>query len=172
MNNKERIFLLVTLSLISAMIIVDLFTDFDEGVPFWHLLIEGGAGLIAIFGVLFILKNMLSLQADLSKERLNSAAFKQEAEQWRNRAKEHLSGLSVMIDAQLVQWSLTPAEKEIAFLLLKGFSLNDIAAFRGTAEKTVRAQLTSIYAKAGLKNRAELAAFFLEDLLPGNTEND
>ena len=53
----------------------------------------------------------------------------------------------------------------MAFLLLKGFSLKDIAELRRTHEKTVRAQAASIYAKSGLSGRSELSAFFLEDLL-------
>jgi DNA-binding CsgD family transcriptional regulator len=170
MSNKERLFLLVVFSFISIMILADLLTDFDEGVTFWHLLIEGSAGIVAIGGVLFVLKSMLLLKADLSKERQNAVALEQEAENWREQAKEYLAGLSAMIDSQLSQWSLTPAEKEVAFLLLKGFSLSDIATFRGTSEKTIRAQCTAIYAKAGLKNRSELAAFFLEDLLPGRAD--
>jgi hypothetical protein len=33
------------------------------------------------------------------------------------------------------------------------------------AERTIRAQAQSIYAKAGLSGRAALSAYFLEDLL-------
>lgn len=54
----------------------------------------------------------------------------------------------------------------MAFLLLKGMSLKELAELRGTSEKTARAQSMSIYAKAGLSGRSELSAFFLEDLLP------
>ena len=43
---------------------------------------------------------------------------------------------------------------------------------RGTHEKTVRAQSASIYAKAGLAGRSELAAFFLEDLLVPRADLD
>lgn len=171
MRNKERFFLLAIFGLISAMITFDLITDFDEGVPFWHIFIEGSAGLMAILGVIFVLKNMLHLKVSLSNEKLNSAAYKREAEQWRNQAKEHINGLSQMIESQLAAWGLTPAEKQVSFLLLKGFSLNEIGEFRGTSEKTVRAQLGSVYAKAGLKNRAEFAAYFLEDLFPGSNAN-
>jgi DNA-binding CsgD family transcriptional regulator len=60
---------------------------------------------------------------------------------------------------------LTVSEKEVAFLLLKGLSLKEIAAIRETSEKTARAQSTAIYEKSGLAGRSELAAFFLEDLL-------
>ncbi len=44
-------------------------------------------------------------------------------------------------------------------------SLKEVAEIRGTVEKTARAQSMSIYSKAGLSGRSELAAFFLEDLL-------
>lgn len=170
MRNKERIFLLGIFGLISAMIAADLITDFDEGVPFWHIFIEGSAGIMAIIGVIFVLRNMMHLKVSLLNEKKSSAAFKLAAEQWRNHAKEHINGLSQMIEAQLSVWGLTPAEKQVSFLLLKGFSLNEIGEFRGTSEKTVRSQLSAIYAKAGLKNRAEFAAYFLEDLFPGNSD--
>jgi hypothetical protein len=41
----------------------------------------------------------------------------------------------------------------------------EIAELRGAAQGTVRAQLTRIYAKAGVSGRAQFAAFFVEDLL-------
>ncbi len=70
-----------------------------------------------------------------------------------------------MIDRQLTKWGLTASEKEIALLLLKGLSLKEIASIRETSERTVRTQSLAIYQKAGINGRAELAAFFLEDLL-------
>ena len=69
------------------------------------------------------------------------------------------------IDEQLDKWGLTSAEKEVAFLLLKGLSSKEIAHIRNTAEKTARVQSMAIYSKSGLANRSELSAFFLEDLL-------
>ena len=38
---------------------------------------------------------------------------------------------------------------------------------RGTAPGTVRAQCTSIYAKAGVDGRAQLFSVFMEELLAG-----
>jgi hypothetical protein len=49
--------------------------------------------------------------------------------------------------------------------VLKGFSYKEIADLRETTERTVRNQALAIYRKAGLANRAEMAAFFLEDFL-------
>jgi DNA-binding NarL/FixJ family response regulator len=74
--------------------------------------------------------------------------------------------LSVKIENQFAHCQLTPAETEVGFLLLKGFSLKEIADMRNTKLKTVQQQSQSIYQKTSLASRSELAAFFLEDLLP------
>jgi len=49
--------------------------------------------------------------------------------------------------------------------LLKGLSHREIADIRGVSERTVRQQSRALYRKAGLSGRADLAAYFLEDLL-------
>lgn len=73
--------------------------------------------------------------------------------------------LSDVIDRQFQAWALTPAERDVAFLALKGLDVAEIAELRGAAQGTVRAQLTRIYSKAGVSGRAQFAAFFVEDLL-------
>jgi DNA-binding CsgD family transcriptional regulator len=73
--------------------------------------------------------------------------------------------LGRVIDRQFLAWALTPAERDVAFLALKGLDVSDIAKMRGAAQGTVRAQLTRIYSKADVSGRAQFAAFFVEDLL-------
>lgn len=89
----------------------------------------------------------------------------QDADRWKTRAADLLAGFSSLISEQLTQWQASNAEKEVALLLLKGLSIKEIAVLRNTSDNTVRQQAASLYAKAGLKSRAELSAFFLEDLL-------
>lgn len=74
-----------------------------------------------------------------------------------------------VIHAQPRAWGLTPAETDVAMLALKGLDVTDIAGLRGAAQGTVRAQMTRIYAKAGVSGRAQFAAFFVEDLLGDGT---
>ncbi len=90
---------------------------------------------------------------------------RQEGAEWRSRVQELMRGLSGAIDLQFGRWDLTPAEKDVALLLLKGFSHKEIAELRGRAERTVRQQALAIYRKSNLNGRASLAAYFLEDLL-------
>lgn len=73
--------------------------------------------------------------------------------------------LGEVIETQFQAWALTPAERDVGFLALKGLDVAEIAELRGAAQGTVRAQLTRIYAKAGVSGRAQFAAFFVEDLL-------
>lgn len=92
-----------------------------------------------------------------------------ERDQWRASAEHALAGLGRAIDAQFDTWSLTPAEREVAVLLLKGLGHKQIAGRTGRSERTVRQHAVSIYGKAGLGGRAELAAFFLQDLTLPNS---
>jgi DNA-binding CsgD family transcriptional regulator/uncharacterized protein YneF (UPF0154 family) len=67
--------------------------------------------------------------------------------------------------ARFLEWRLTDAETEVALFALKGCETPEIAELRQVAEGTVRAQLTSIYAKAGVSSRHALSSLFLEDLI-------
>jgi DNA-binding NarL/FixJ family response regulator len=95
----------------------------------------------------------------------------QEAARWRQEAGDLIAGLADAIDRQLDRWALSPAEKEVALLLLKGLSHKEIGALRNVSEATVRQQARALYAKAGLEGRHDLAAFFLEDLLVPRTKS-
>lgn len=72
-----------------------------------------------------------------------------------------------VIREQFTAWGLTPAERDVGYLALKGLEVAEIAAMRRAAAGTVRAQLSGIYAKAGTTSRAQFAALFVEDLLAG-----
>jgi DNA-binding NarL/FixJ family response regulator len=89
-----------------------------------------------------------------------------EGDRWRQTAQVYLKGLGEAITAQFRTWRLSSGEAEIAMLLLKGLSHREIAGLRATSEATVRQQARAIYQKSGLGSRAELAAYFLEDLTP------
>lgn len=90
---------------------------------------------------------------------------KREGTEWRARVQDLMRGLGAAIDQQFDSWRLTPAEKDVALLLLKGLSHKEVAELRGRAERTVRQQALAVYRKSELSGRASLAAYFLEDLL-------
>jgi DNA-binding NarL/FixJ family response regulator len=63
------------------------------------------------------------------------------------------------VDFAITQAKLTEREGAVARLVLKGLTSAEIARVEGTADKTVRATITQIYAKCGVTTRAELFHF-------------
>jgi DNA-binding CsgD family transcriptional regulator len=98
------------------------------------------------------------------------ARARESVRQTSEQAQHLLRGMGDQIDRQLEAWGLTAAEKEVATLMLKGLRHKEIASVRGTSERTVRQQALTVYRKAGVEGRTELAAFFVEDFLPPPTD--
>jgi putative tricarboxylic transport membrane protein len=122
-------------------------------------------------GVLLLLAALFASQRILAKRRERILSHdleeaREEAERRTREAQELLHGLGEEIEKQFETWTLTSAEKEVGRLMLKGLRHKEIAEIRHTSERTVRQQALSIYRKAGLEGRTDLAAYFLEDLLP------
>lgn len=173
MNQRERFVIAGILLTVAILVGFDIFTDSREGVILWHVLVEGFIGFIAVAGVFYLLRGTVKLRHRLRQEIDDFSAFKREAEAWRADSRKYVDGLALAIDQQLTRWKLTVAEKEVAFLLLKGLSLKEIADIRKTTEKTARVQSMAVYSKAGISGRSELSAFFLEDLLlPSNKADE
>jgi DNA-binding NarL/FixJ family response regulator len=97
--------------------------------------------------------------------RVSLDAQRAERDAWQASARAALEGLGHAIDAQFAAWRLTPTERQVALMLLKGYSHKQIAAMTTRGERTVRQHAGVVYEKAGLAGRAELAAYFLHDLM-------
>lgn len=166
---------LVAVVLLSA---VDLASDLREGTTVGHVLVEGALVLTGMVGGLAMTRRLVLVVRRAREDRAQSASLAErlkvteaEAVRWREEARQHLSGLGVMLDRQFERWGLSPAEREVALLLLKGLSHKELAEVRSITEATARQQARAVYKKAGLSGRHDLAAFFLEDLLlPSQTE--
>lgn len=165
LSRNERRFLAFIMFVIVLFVGADLFNDSLEGVKFSHLVLELVVALGAAAGFFILMKDSFRKSHQLVQSREVILEREKEVERWKLESQKYIQGLSVAIDAQLARWSLSPSEKEVALLILKGLSLREIAELHNTAEKTVRAQSVAIYSKSGLAGRSELAAFFLEDLL-------
>ena len=167
----ERITLAVFRSIITSFMLVDILDDWYEGASFYHLLPES---LIAIFGMgsaaYLFMRFAKNRHEALYAARNELDSVRSNAKEWQNHASAFRKGLTDAINKQLAVWGMTEAEQEISFLLLKGFSLQEIADLRRTSERTVRQQASIIYKKSGLTGRIQLSAFFLEDLLMPSPE--
>ncbi|PWQ96560.1 helix-turn-helix transcriptional regulator [Leucothrix pacifica] len=161
----NELFFIALLTMIAIMNITDFIGDYREQSPVWHLAQEAFLVVASIGGIGYLLW-------EVSMRRREMEQVKQQLQQANSRLSESNEKLKSanqqyreVIDQQLTDWSLTPSEREVGLLLLKGLSFEEIAGVRETKEKTVRQQATAIYRKSGLNGRHEFAAWFFEDFL-------
>ncbi len=152
-------------ALIAALIGIDVAGDYRAGTEARHLLVEVVVMALALVGVVLLRRQLSHAERRLQRLSIDLAAARREAEQFRQEAHDALRGLGDAIDRQFARWNLTTAEREVALLLLKGLTHREIAETRTTTETTIRQQALAVYRKSGLRSRADLSAFFLEDLL-------
>lgn len=157
--------LVLLFTLMAVLAGIDLISDLRDRTTPAHVLLE-----LLVVAIGFVAAGAIALRLRRSARHAQTLheqlrVSQQEAARWRSDAADLIAGLSAAIDTQLARWNLSPAEREIALLLLKGLSHKEIAEIRSVSETTVRQQARSLYRKAGLSGRNDLAAFFLEDLL-------
>ena len=131
----------------------------------FHYLFEGALLVFSLATIVWLWVGWMRMRRSLAGARAESVAHRDERDAWRARSDKLLRGLGGEIDTQLRRWNLTPAERETALLLLKGYGHKEVAALCHRSERTVRQHAVAVYRKSGLSGRAELSAFFLEDLL-------
>lgn len=159
---RTLIFILLAIALGAA---VDLVLDRPTTIWSLHVVVELGLHLFSLGAAVYLWLGWRRTGDSLERSRRELESRASERDAWRARAEKILRGLGEEIDRQLREWALTPAERETALMLLKGYGHKDIAALQGKSERTVRQHAVAVYRKSGLSGRAELSAFFLEDLL-------
>lgn len=116
-----------------------------------HELIEIGAALGLLLGVgmgAWVLRRTLAVERR-TRDQLRAAS----------------GAFLDVVEERFEEWSLTPAERDVALFAIKGLSTADIAALRQTSEGTVKAQTAAIYRKAGVSGRPQLLSLFIDELM-------
>jgi len=157
---------------------IDLMLDRPRTWRSAHVIFELLLILLSLGFAVVLWRGWWQAVAELARARMSLVATERslaerqlERDAWRRSAEQALAGLGAAIERQFAAWQLTPTEREVALLLLKGHGHKQIAGLTGRSERTVRQHAVAIYDKAGLGGRAELAAFFLQDLtLPGTAD--
>lgn len=70
-----------------------------------------------------------------------------------------------LIEDRFDAWSLTPSERDVALLAIKGLSIAEIAKARHTKAGTIKAQCNATYRKAGVTGRTQLLSLFIDELM-------
>jgi len=173
-TSERRLLLGVLLAFLGVAVFaaIDISADLREGAALSHVAAEAGILLVTLLGSIFMARRLVltlrrarAVQDEALALSEQLEATRAEASRWRSEARELMNGLAEAIDEQFERWNLTPAEKEVALLLVKGLSHKEIAEVRSVTEATARQQARAVYKKGGLSGRYNLSAFFLEDLM-------
>ena len=160
MNNRYLIVAVLLIQVLCAAFFVSDIAILVLGLPIepisWVFveLIEIGAAVGLILGVVV---GALLLRA--------ARARTHKAEEALRRAR---SAFRDMLEERFTDWSLTPAERDVAMFAIKGFSTQDIAELRQVSEGTIKAQTNAIYRKAGVSGRPQLLSLFIDELVDGD----
>ncbi len=131
----------------------------------FHLSIDALVVLISFAGVAYLLRENYNKRQEIERLTTQLNHSNERISDLHKKLQQASRGYSEVIQEQLQAWELSPTEKQVALLLLKGLSFEEIATVRNTKEKTVRQQAIAIYRKSGLNGRHEFAAWFFEDFL-------
>jgi DNA-binding NarL/FixJ family response regulator len=164
---------LIVIAVLAAVVVggaIDLVLDRPQDWLSPHVLVEATLMVVSTGVALMLLRAWRRTKDQLIDSTRSVAALEADRQAWRQRAEQALTGLAGAIDDQFDRWELTPTEREIALLLLKGYGHKQIAGRTNRSESTVRQHAVSVYHKSGQGGRAELAAFFLDGvMLPSGT---
>ncbi len=122
-----------------------------------HLSLEAIAAVALIAGVVFLMVELRRLLLRMSDMQTGLEIAH--------------GDLAKVIEGFFDEWNLTPAERDVAIMILKGLDNDTIAHIRNTASGTVRAQATNIYSKSATDGRAQFISLFVEELMAGGTNS-
>lgn len=129
----------------------DVATEWDEGIV--HVALE----TLAVFALWSGAGLMI---AEAHRLRSRNASVERQLE-------AATGAFQQVMEARFADWGLTPSERDVAILSIKGLSNSEIAKARGSREGTIKAQNAAVYRKAGVSSRAELLSLFLDELADG-----
>lgn len=158
----------------ALLLTLEIVTESDE-LSFFDIVMDAVSLALTIgaaVGVTLLAQRMQAQHEEKMTLIRDLAIAQAEGDGWRSKVRSHLAGLKAGMDRQFQEWGMTPAEREVGLLILKGLSHREIATLRATTEATVRQQAQSIYRKASLPGKTAFSAYFLEDLFASEGETD
>lgn len=163
--NLRRL-MVFTLILIAPIAISDLVDDYFEG-DAWYEIVLDIVFFLLIASPIFLVWKGVIIRLEESTKTIKSALS--ESERQRIKYQEALSETQLKLYKQINSWfdtwQVTPSEREVGLLLLRGLSFKEIADIRNTREQTVRLHASRVYSRAGVSSRQELAAFFMSRIM-------
>ncbi len=151
-----------------AFALADVFLDWREQGAFLHVLLEILAVTFALASIVYVWRGV---QVRLMHAETTIHILREKQAEFRARNEDVLAGMRRAVRNQYAIWKLTPTEAVLADSLIRGYTIEEIAAMGNKSRNTVRNQTAALYEKSGMTGRNDLTAFFLSDIM-GEEEPD
>lgn len=168
---KFQSFRLTTTQLLMALaamfffqdVVVDIREHFEASQVYMlgeliHLVFEITAVAALTFGLIDSVKYTRSLKERAERQSQSLYHLKQDFDS--------------LVTAKFSTWGLTPAERDVALLLLRGLPSDKIADLRKVTLGTIKVQAHSVLQKAGVSSRVELMSLFMDEFIDVGIETD
>lgn len=156
---------LAVLLLAATLLSLDVVTDVRQGAVAPHVALEGAAVVVTLGAILLA---WWVLRRSLARSRALAMALRRSrSDHARSRADAArlLQTFGELLDARFAEMDLSPGERDVALLMLRGFSLPEIADHLPAPRPKVRRQAEAVYRKASGTGHVDLAALFLDSML-------
>ena len=161
----KDLILIAMLITVIAINTTDFLKDIMQGDDFLHVGLEVMTVFLCLWGIVMLIQQINNRATEISALHKKVEKTEQDLELSHSKLKEIGREYSIYLHKQFDDWGLTPSEKEVALILLKGLSFKEMAEVRNTKEKTIRQQASTIYRKSHVSGRHEFSAWFFEDML-------
>lgn len=116
-----------------------------------HLIFE----MIAVLALLIAIRDVLTNIRRLRNEKIRQT----------NQLKYLREDFDELVHHKFGTWDLTEAERDVALMLLRGLTLDEISQVRNVSKGTVKVQSHKVMQKANVASRVELMSLFLDEFM-------
>ena len=164
MFKEMRIILILLLMAMIVFGILDLYDDSLHGLDLSHMLFESSFILVCLWAIVVLFRGVTRQKNQFEELVRSESGIRKAFEEWKTKTRSLRENLRKNFEQQFDEWNFSKAEREVAFLILRGYSFDQVSSLLSKSERTVRKQAGSLYEKSGFHNRAEFVGFFLESI--------
>ena len=120
--------------------LLDIWWEYSQGQNIEHLSFELVICSVAALWSFYLWRNWRRVGQQLVEEKNSYLKLHAEYQEWKVKNQRTLQDMHQVITEQFSTWQLTPAQKDVALLLLKGVAFKEIAQLFGKDYQATRSK--------------------------------
>jgi len=122
-----------------------------QGTELLHITFEIVAVISLVIGIFEVLNKVRYLEIEKLRQT--------------NQLKHLREDFDELVHRKFSNWGLSPAERDVALMMLRGLTVEQISEIRDVSKGTIKVQSHKIMQKADVGSRVEFMSIFLDDFI-------